>query len=316
MRLSTFDNGSGPRPALQHHAGDDLIDLVAVTALAGDDELASRSLDVHTIVANGPDVVARLAELADKHHDQLTEQSALIDPDSVTCLPPVQRPEKIVCLGLNYHDHVTETGLPMPNEPMFFAKYANSLIGHRQVIVPPGATTQVDYEAELAVVIGRTAFDVSAADALSYVAGVMPFNDVSARDLQLSNPLWTGGKAIDTFAPTGPALVLLDEVHDLQNLPIRALVNGVVVQDSNTDQMIFSVEELIAFLSRIMTLVPGDIIATGTPAGVAQAHGPMTFLNTGDVVEIDIAGVGLLGNPIGKSVGTANALQQVADARS
>lgn len=167
------------------------------------------------------------------------------------------------------------------------------------------------------MVIGRTAFDIPAADALDYVAGVMPLNDVSARDLQLSNPLWTGGKAIDTFAPTGPALVLLDEIADIQNLPIMARVNGIVVQDSNTAQMIFSVAELIAFLSRIMTLAPGDIIATGTPAGVARAHGPLTFLDTGDLVEIDITGVGVLRNPIGEPVGaTSPQPQQSAEAPS
>jgi acylpyruvate hydrolase len=316
VRLSAYDDGRGRRPALQRHADDDLIDIASLAALAGDADLTSHCDDVHTIVAAGPDLAARLGELANKHYEQLREQSAVISPAAVQFLPPVARPEKIVCIGLNYHDHVAETGLPMPAEPMFFAKFANSLIGHGATIVPPRVTSQVDYEAELAVVIGRTCFGVSAADALNYVAGVMPLNDVSARDLQLANPLWTGGKAIDTFAPCGPALVLRDEIADTQNLPIKARVNGAVVQDSNTSQMIFSVAELIAFVSRIMTLVPGDIIATGTPAGVARAHGPMTFLNRGDVVEIDITGVGVLRNPIGDPVDAGSAQKQVAGALS
>jgi 2-keto-4-pentenoate hydratase/2-oxohepta-3-ene-1,7-dioic acid hydratase in catechol pathway len=217
-------------------------------------------------------------------------------------LPPVLRPEKFICIGLNYHDHVLETGQSVPKEPMFFAKFANSLIGHDATITPPAVTSQVDYEAELAVVIGRRGHNISVEQALGYVAGVMPLNDVSARDLQMANPLWTGGKAIDTFAPAGPALVLLDEVSDVQDLPIKARVNGTVVQDSNTSQMIFSVAELVAYLSRIMTLIPGDLIATGTPAGVARSHGPMTFLQTGDSVEIDIEGIGLLRNPVGAPV--------------
>src|SRR3982074_1040034 len=162
---------------------------------------------------------------------------------------------------------------------MFFAKWANSLIGPDDAIVPPWTTEQVDYEAELAVVIGERARNVDAAYALDHVVGVTVFNDVSARDLQLANNLWTGGKAIDTFAPCGPALVTLEEIEDIQGLPVRTRVNGQTVQDGNTADMIFGVAEAIAFLSQIMTLEPGDIIATGTPAGVGNSRAPQLFLH-------------------------------------
>jgi 2-keto-4-pentenoate hydratase/2-oxohepta-3-ene-1,7-dioic acid hydratase in catechol pathway len=212
--------------------------------------------------------------------------------------PPIPDPAKIVCLGLNYRDHAEEAGLAPPSEPMFFAKWANSLVRPDDAIVPPAVTEMVDYEAELAVVIGKRARNISSESALDVVAGAMAFNDVSARDLQLANQLWTGGKAIDTFGPCGPALVLLDELDDLQNLAIRTRVNGETVQDGNTASMIFGVADTIAFLSRIMTLEPGDIIATGTPAGIGNARDPKLFLRCDDVVEVEIEGIGTLRNRI------------------
>jgi acylpyruvate hydrolase len=304
VRLATFDDGRGPRAALQRSTEGELVDIGSLAAIGGlTDVLGTQCADVVPVLEAGPQVVARLVELAGEQEDRLRADGAFHAPDAVALLPPVRKPEKFICIGLNYHDHAAETGQSIPQAPMFFAKFANSLIGHGAAITPPAVTSQVDYEAELAVVIGKRGTNISAADALDYVAGVMPLNDVSARDLQMANQLWTGGKAIDTFAPTGPALVLLDEIADVQDLPIKARVNDVVVQDSNTAKMIFSVAELVAHLSRIMTLIPGDIIATGTPAGVARSHGPMTFLQTGDTVEIDIEGVGVLRNPVGAPVG-------------
>jgi 2-keto-4-pentenoate hydratase/2-oxohepta-3-ene-1,7-dioic acid hydratase in catechol pathway len=181
---------------------------------------------------------------------------------------------------------------------MFFAKWANSLIGPTDPIVPPQTAHQVDYEAELAVVIGDRVYDVDADRALDHVVGVMVLNDVSARDLQLANNLWTGGKAIDTFAPCGPAVVTLEEIEDIQALPVRTRVNGKIVQNGDTADMIFGVADTIAFLSQIMTLEPGDIIATGTPAGVGVSRTPQVFLRPGDIVEVEIEGVGTLRNPV------------------
>jgi 2-keto-4-pentenoate hydratase/2-oxohepta-3-ene-1,7-dioic acid hydratase in catechol pathway len=229
--------------------------------------------------------------------DEITVADARIPLADVRLLPPVPDPEKIICLGLNYRDHAAEAGQDPPTDPLWFGKFANSLVGDGDAVVLPGAHPDyVDYEAELAVVIGRVAHRVTADRALDYVAGAMPFNDVSARDLQLQNPLWTSGKAIDTFAPCGPALVLMDEIADLQALGLRTRVNGEVVQDGNTADMIFAVAETIAWLSRTMTLVPGDIIATGTPAGIGGLKG--LFLREGDTVEVEVDGLGAVTNPV------------------
>lgn len=218
--------------------------------------------------------------------------------DEVALGPPLPDPDKIICLGLNYRDHAQEADLELPVAPMLFAKFRNSLVGPEDAIVLPAVSDSVDYEAELAVVVGSRASDVAAADALQHVAGVMALNDVSARDLQLQTSQWTAGKALDTFAPCGPALVSLDELDDVQNLPVRTRVNGRVLQDGNTADMIFPVADTIAWLSTVMTLEPGDIIATGTPAGVGFKRQPPVLLAHGDVVEVEIGGVGRLRNPV------------------
>jgi 2-keto-4-pentenoate hydratase/2-oxohepta-3-ene-1,7-dioic acid hydratase in catechol pathway len=212
--------------------------------------------------------------------------------------PPISDPEKILCMGLNYRDHAAESGMALPEKPLFFAKFRNSLIGPHDEIVLPAASEQVDYEAELAVVIGRRCRDVDVAQARDCIAGAMAFNDVSARDLQMEVAQWTMGKAIDTFAPCGPALVTMDEIPDLQTLGIRARVNGDTLQDANTSLMVFGVAEAVAFLTRVMTLEPGDIVATGTPAGVGWTRQPPLWLRSGDVVEIEIDGIGTLRNPV------------------
>jgi acylpyruvate hydrolase len=212
--------------------------------------------------------------------------------------PPIPDPDKILCMGLNYRDHAAESGMDLPEKPVFFTKFRNSLIGPHDQIVLPEASEQIDYEAELAVVIGRRCRNVEVSDALGCVAGAMALNDVSARDLQMEVPQWTVGKAIDTFAPCGPALVLMDEIDDLQSLGIRARVNGDTLQDANTSLMVFTAAEAIAFLTRVMTLEPGDIIATGTPAGVGWTREPPIWLHAGDVVEIEIDGIGTIRNPV------------------
>ncbi|HEX9482635.1 MAG TPA: fumarylacetoacetate hydrolase family protein [Solirubrobacteraceae bacterium] len=210
---------------------------------------------------------------------------------------PVVDPQKIVCIGLNYRDHAEEAGQEIPAAPMWFAKFANSLRGSgAEVVLPAAHPEYVDYEAELALVIGRRARNVSERDALAHIAGVMPFNDVSARDLQLQNPLWTSGKAIDSFAPCGPALVTLDEAGDLGGLTLRARIDGETLQEGSTANLIFGPAELVSWLSRTMTLLPGDIIATGTPAGVGASQG--RFLRPGNTIEIEIDGLGRLSNPV------------------
>ena len=211
---------------------------------------------------------------------------------------PIDRPQKIVCVGLNYRDHAEEQGTELPAAPLLFAKWPNTLIGAGEPIVIPPVTNQVDYEAELGVVIGERVRGASIETALEAVAGYLCLNDVSARDLQFSDGQWVRGKSLDTFCPVGPHVVSAVDVPDPQSLPIRALVNGDVLQDSNTSNMIFSVAEIVAHVSQAITLVPGDLIATGTPAGVGAFRDPPIWLEPGDEVTIEIEGIGALTNPV------------------
>lgn len=214
-------------------------------------------------------------------------------------LAPILRPEKIVCIGLNYRDHAEESNMPLPKEPVIFGKFANAVIGPEDnILLPTSLSDKVDFEAELAVVIGRRATWVSEKTAMNYVAGYMNFNDVSARDLQKRDGQWFKGKCLDTFAPMGPWLVTKDEIPDPENLKIELRLNGETMQSSNTMNLIFGIAYLVSFLSRLMTLEPGDIIATGTPAGVGFAHKPPVFLRTGDTVEVEIEGLGILRNGV------------------
>ncbi len=220
--------------------------------------------------------------------------------ESLRLRAPVPRPGKIFGVGLNYRDHAEETGQPVPDVPILFAKFANSVIGPGEPIVVPAATRRPDYEAELGVVIGSTARVVSVAQALDHVAGYLCCNDVSARDLQKATSQWIRGKAIDTFLPCGPWLVTADEVPDPQALGIRCTLNGQVMQDSSTDQMVFGVAELVSYISQACTLEPGDLIATGTPPGVGFARTPPVWLHDGDEVTIEIEGLGALTNPVSR----------------
>jgi len=211
---------------------------------------------------------------------------------------PVPRPGKVICIGLNYRDHAAESNMPVPERPVLFSKFSTSVIGPGEPVVIPGTSEQVDYEAELAVVIGRQAKRVSAADAYHYVLGYTVFNDVTARDFQFADGQWQRGKSCDTFAPMGQTIVTTDEIPDPHKLSIKLLLNGQTMQDSNTSQLIFGVPQLIQFITESVTLEPGDVIATGTPPGVGFARQPPVFLRPGDVMEVKIEGIGELGNPI------------------
>jgi 2,4-didehydro-3-deoxy-L-rhamnonate hydrolase len=211
---------------------------------------------------------------------------------------PIDRPGKIVCVGLNYRDHAEEQGTELPSAPLLFAKWPNALIGPGEPIVIPRVSKQVDYEAELGVVIGERVRRVSEENALEAVRGYICLNDVSARDLQFSDGQWTRGKSADTFCPIGPELVSAADVPDPQALGIRCVLNGETMQDSTTANMIFTVAEIIAYASTTMTLEPGDLIATGTPAGVGVFRDPPVLLKDGDEVTIEIEGLGALRNPV------------------
>jgi 2,4-diketo-3-deoxy-L-fuconate hydrolase len=226
-------------------------------------------------------------------------QSAFIPLADVRLRAPVPRPGKIIAVGLNYRDHSLESGAKeVPKTPIIFAKFTTSISGPGDPIVIPADDPQADYEAELAVVIGRRGKGISAADALQYVAGYMPLNDVSARAWQFGDKQWVRGKSPDTFCPTGPYLTTRDEIPDPHALSIGARVNGVTLQDSNTSRMIFRIPQLIEFISASITLEPGDIIATGTPEGVGVFRTPPVFLKPGDIVEIEIEKLGVLRNPV------------------
>jgi 2-keto-4-pentenoate hydratase/2-oxohepta-3-ene-1,7-dioic acid hydratase in catechol pathway len=210
---------------------------------------------------------------------------------------PIERPQKIVCIGLNYRDHAEEQGTELPERPLLFAKWPNTLIPSGDPIRIPSISEKVDYEAELGVVIGRRAARVSADDALDHVAGYVVANDVSGRDLQFSDGQWVRGKSLDTFLPVSE-LVPASQVPDPQSLPIRAILNGDVMQDSSTSNMIFGVAEIVSFVSQAITLEPDDLIITGTPAGVGAFRDPPVWLRPGDEITIEIDGIGRITNPV------------------
>ena len=212
---------------------------------------------------------------------------------------PIPRPEKIIGVGLNYRDHAVESRQPIPDEPILFAKHSNAILSPGASIrIPLAARDMVDFEAELAVVIGRVGHRLSVANALDYVAGYTCANDVTSRDLQIANGQWFRGKSADTYLPLGPSLVTADEIPDPQTLAVSCAVNGQVMQESNTAHMIFSVAQLLSFISQTVTLVPGDVICTGTPPGVGFARTPPRFLRAGDEVTISIQGIGELTNSV------------------
>lgn len=217
-----------------------------------------------------------------------------------TPLAPIPRPGKVICIGLNYRDHAEESGLPIPTEPVVFNKFSQCVVGPDENVVLPAASTQVDYEAELVMVIGKRGKRISKQDAWSHIAGYTIGNDVSARDWQIGRPggQWLLGKTPDTFAPLGPWLVTADEVGDARELRIQLRLNGRTMQDSSTKELIFGMDEIIAHLSQITTLEPGDVIFTGTPPGVGMARKPPVFLQPGDVMEVEIEGFGVLRNPV------------------
>ena len=215
---------------------------------------------------------------------------------------PLKSPSKIACVGLNYHDHTRETGMAAPERPLIFAKFPSSLVGPGAAIEwPDGLTEQVDWEVELAVVIGRRIRHASEREALEAIFGYTAANDVSARDLQFADQQWVRAKSIDSFCPLGPVIVTPDEFGDPQDKRLVTRVNGETMQDSTTAEMIFSVAEIVSFLSRACTLEPGDLILTGTPWGVGGFRDPPVFLKPGDTVEVEVEDVGVLANNVGRN---------------
>lgn len=245
-----------------------------------------------SVVPMGDDVIAYLK--GEKSRD-----GRRVPLSGLRLRPAVPAPEKIICVGLNYRDHAAESGAKVPSEPILFAKFRNSLVAAGAPIrLPAAAPDQVDYEAELAVVIGKPAVRVARSAALACVAGYTCANDVSARDLQMRGSQWLHGKAIDTFLPLGPWMVTTDEIEDPGRLAITCTVNGETLQRSSTEEMVFGVAELVSFISQTIALAPGDVICTGTPAGVGFTRKPPRFLRAGDTVTVKIDGIGELTNGV------------------
>ena len=229
----------------------------------------------------------------------LSETGPALDESALTYLPPLTAPPKIVCVGINYRDHARENKLESPAHPTFFARFASSLIGHEQPIIRPLVSEQLDYEGELAVIIGKPGRHISAETALEHVAGYAVFNDASVRDYQMRGQQWTLGKNFDGTGPFGPDFVTADEVPPGgKGLRLTTRLNGATVQSSNTDELIFDVATLISRLSEALTLETGDVIVTGTPGGIGFFRTPKLFMKHGDVCEIEIEGVGTLRNRI------------------
>lgn len=284
---------------------DDRVAAVSTLALAAshpDNPIPSWLLEspgMRDVIDRGERGLAEIAGLIKHAPSSIFEidDRFAVPVDSVTFLPPVY-PGKIIAIGRNYVDHAIEGGSEPPATPLIFNKLPNSLSAHNAPIVLHKISSQIDYEAELAVVIGRRATRISESEALNYVFGYTPINDVSARDLQFGDGQWVRGKSLDGFAPLGPFITTRDEIADVQALKIEGRLNGEVMQSSNTSKMIFKVAYLVSYISQGITLEPGDVIATGTPDGVGIFRKPPVLLKAGDVYEVTIEGLGTLRNPV------------------
>jgi 2-keto-4-pentenoate hydratase/2-oxohepta-3-ene-1,7-dioic acid hydratase in catechol pathway len=296
MILLTIRDGDNLRLGVKTTRG--VIDVAAAQAALGQDQGDGRlPQTVEAAIAGGEAARSALADLvARAEAADATGSPWLLDEESLTLGPSVPNPGKIVCVGLNYRKHAEETGAAIPTTPVLFSKFLNTVAAPDEDVPLTDAATQYDYEVELAVIMGETAKSVSTADALNAVFGYSTANDLSARDLQTRTSQWLLGKTMDKFMPIGPYLVTADEVADPQKLAIRTWLNGELRQNSNTDDMIFPVAELIAYISRHFTLEPGDVIITGTPEGVILGMAEKRWMVPGDVVEVEVDGLGKLRN--------------------
>jgi 2-keto-4-pentenoate hydratase/2-oxohepta-3-ene-1,7-dioic acid hydratase in catechol pathway len=284
MRLATIL--SGGKPGLAAYRGQDLIDLAKVGPGLPGDMLA--------FLAGGEAARTAIAKALDG-----APAASVLDPERVTFLPVVPRPGKIICVGLNYADHSAESGFKQPDYPTLFGRFSTSLIGHKAPMIRPNLSDQLDYEGEIAAVIGRHGKHVPKANALDHVAGYAVFNEGSVREYQFKAPQWTVGKNFDGTGAFGPALVTADELPPgARGLRLTTRLNGETVQSASTDDMVFDVASLISIISEAITLEPGDVIVTGTPAGVGVARKPQLFMKSGDICEVEVEGIGLLVNPI------------------
>lgn len=267
--------------------GGDIVDLCA-----GDSSIPS---DMRSFIEGGQKTLLAAKSVIDRG-------GSIIPRDSVKIVAPIYNPDKVLCVGMNYKDHCKEQNAPVPIEPVIFNKFPSSIIGPTEDLQYPEETQKLDWEVELTIVIGKDAKRVQESDAMNYVFGYTVAHDVSARDWQLepgkNGGQWLIGKAMDGFCPLGPAIVMKEDINDPHNLGLRCRVNGVTKQDSNTNQLVHKTAAMVSFISRFMTLRPGDVILTGTPPGVGVFRKPPEYLKRGDVVECEIDGIGKVVNKI------------------
>jgi 2-keto-4-pentenoate hydratase/2-oxohepta-3-ene-1,7-dioic acid hydratase in catechol pathway len=293
MILLTFRDGDGLKLGVKTSRG--VVDVAAAQAALGTSNGgAPESMDA--LIAGGNGASKALADLVARAEAAPAAEDWIRDEPTLTLGPAVPDPGKIVCVGLNYRKHAEETGAAIPETPVLFSKFNNTVAAASEDVPLTDAATQYDYEVELAVVMGADAVNVSEADALGTVFGYATANDISARELQTRTSQWILGKTMDKFMPIGPYLVTADEVPDPQKLPLRTWLNGELRQNSNTDDMIFSVAEIIAYISRHFSLAPGDVIITGTPEGVILGMPEKKWMVPGDMVEVEVEGLGKLAN--------------------
>ena len=288
MRLVTFATTPDAAWRTGVRTDDGILDLLAIHAAA---PAADWEPTPQAVTERGTEALPVLAALVERAS---STPGAVLDPDGLVIGPCVVAPGKIIVIGLNYRQHAVESGLPIPEYPVVFNTFSNALTGHGSTVVIPATTSKADYEVELAVVIGRRAQGVDVASALDYVLGYATANDLSARDLQNRTSQWLLGKTLDGFLPLGPDLVTTDEVPDPQALRLRTWLNGELRQDSNTADMIFPVAELVSYCSTFFPLEPGDVMITGTPAGVISGMADPVWLQGGDQVVVEVEGLGRL----------------------
>jgi 2-keto-4-pentenoate hydratase/2-oxohepta-3-ene-1,7-dioic acid hydratase in catechol pathway len=293
MILLTFRDGDDLKLGVKTSRG--VVDVAAAqSALGTSNGGAPESMDA--LIAGGESARKALADLVARAEAAPAAEDWIRDEPTLTLGPAVPNPGKIVCVGLNYRKHAEETGAAIPETPVLFSKFNNTVAAASEDVPLTDAATQYDYEVELAVVMGEDASNVAQADALGTVFGYATANDISARDLQTRTSQWILGKTMDKFMPIGPYLVTADEVPDPQKLPLRTWLNGELRQNSNTDDMIFPVAEIIAYISRHFSLGPGDVIITGTPEGVILGMAEKKWMVPGDIVEVEVEGLGKLEN--------------------
>jgi 2-keto-4-pentenoate hydratase/2-oxohepta-3-ene-1,7-dioic acid hydratase in catechol pathway len=297
LKLFRYLHNRGESYAVQIN-NDQLLDLPALSKASEQPQPAI----FDDLISNGKEAVKTIEHLV-SNSPEIQRKKATIEKHRARLLAPVASPPKIICLGLNYRDHAAEQDKPPPEEPIIFMKPHTTVIGPEESIIKPEFVKELDYEAELAVIIGKKGKDITVENARDHIFGYTCFNDVSARDIQFRDKQWTRGKSFDTFAPMGPCITTADQIGDPSNLWIQTRVNGELRQNSSTHNMVFNVNQIVHELSRVMTLEPCDVIATGTPAGVAFAMKPVPrFLSLWDVIEIEIENIGTLRNKVVASI--------------